>query len=126
MMKAYELKIKYQNGEVDDYYTRLTGKGWETDAETPEEALEEMKKIDPETFEQMAGTVDEYWAEEIYEIILRGYSPENRQIDVILKDENVWIRDTKNGTSELWNDERYTEDDTRLIKFSLLNEGYRF
>lgn len=64
-MKTFELRIKYNSGEIDDYYTRLTGKGWETDAETAEEALQEMKENDPETFESMSENVESFWAEEI-------------------------------------------------------------
>ena len=64
-MKTYELKIKYPSGEVDDYYTRLTGKGWETEAETPEEVLTEMRETDPETFRDLDDNQREYWVERI-------------------------------------------------------------
>lgn len=49
-MKNYELIINYRNGEVDKYYSRLTGDYWKTDAETAEEALEEMQATDTDTF----------------------------------------------------------------------------
>ena len=70
MKKQYELMIKYKSGEVDEMYTRLTGKGWETEAATPEEALQEMKENDPETFEQIeanSDAIERYWVEEITE-----------------------------------------------------------
>ena len=69
-MKKYELKVAYKSGEVDEMYTRLTGKGWETEATTPEEALREMKENDPETFEQLEkykDQIERYWVEEITE-----------------------------------------------------------
>ena len=70
MKKQYELMIKYKSGEVDEMYTRLTGKGWETEAATPEEALKEMRANDPETFEQIeanSDAIERYWVEEITE-----------------------------------------------------------
>lgn len=69
-MKMWELKIEYANGEVDDMYQRLTGHGWETTATDPEAVLDEMRSVDPDTFDQLEacqeeGTVVRYWAEEI-------------------------------------------------------------
>lgn len=52
-MKKYELVIKYKNGEVDKYYSRLTGDYWKTEEETAEDALVEMRLVDPETFESI-------------------------------------------------------------------------
>lgn len=52
-MKKYELVIKYKNGEVDKYYSRLTGDYWQTEEETVEDALVEMRLVDPETFESI-------------------------------------------------------------------------
>jgi len=66
-MKQFELKIEYRNGEVDDYYTRLTGKGWESFATNADAALEEMKENDQDTFADLDqnDNVVTYWAEEI-------------------------------------------------------------
>lgn len=51
--KSYELYITYKNGETDAYYTRLTGRYWETAAQTEEEALEEMRQVDRDTFDDL-------------------------------------------------------------------------
>lgn len=65
-MKQFELVIKYSNGEIDRYYTRLNGgKGWETNLTDCEAVLEEMREIDPETFQDLDENGREYWAEEI-------------------------------------------------------------
>lgn len=53
MKKNYELRIYYANGEVDDYYSRLTGHYWETKCETPEEVLKEMEDYDSETMQDL-------------------------------------------------------------------------
>lgn len=68
-MKNYELRIEYKNGEIRDYYSEQTGNGfaWESNAETPEAALEEMKEIDRDLFCGLAEdkNVSEYWVEEV-------------------------------------------------------------
>lgn len=66
-MKNYELVICYKNGESDRYYSRLTGKYWETDCNSKEEVLEEMKDIDPDTFTAIdeCENVHSYGAEEV-------------------------------------------------------------
>ena len=67
-MKNYELIINYRNGEVDKYYSRLTGDYWKTDAETAEEALEEMQMNDAETFREIEENmiaIDSYYVTEV-------------------------------------------------------------
>ena len=67
-MKNYELIINYRNGEVDKYYSRLTGDYWKTDAETAEEALEEMQMNDAETFreiEENMTAIESYYVTEV-------------------------------------------------------------
>ena len=68
MVRWWDLKIRYINGEVDDYYTRLTGvRGWPSTEETPEQVLEEMERVDPETFSSLRVNrmIDSWWIEEV-------------------------------------------------------------
>lgn len=66
-MKNYELVIYYKNGESENYYSRLTGKYWESDCNSKEEVLKEMKDIDPYTFEAIdeCENVHSYGVEEV-------------------------------------------------------------
>ena len=58
----YELEIHYLNGEVDSHYFRLTYRFWETDAPTCAEAEEEMRSVDPQTFEALESCENvDYW-----------------------------------------------------------------
>lgn len=78
-MNKYELHIHYKNGETDDYYSRLTGKYWESDAVTAKEALEEMMDIDPETF----AAIDECENVKWYIVagpIIENVNPETKEI----------------------------------------------
>lgn len=59
--KKYELVIYYKNGETDYYYSRLTGKYWESDAESNYDALDEMKSLDPSTFDAIAECENVAW-----------------------------------------------------------------
>lgn len=65
---TFELFILYRNGEVDSYYNRLTGHGWDTTNKSEAEAIAEMRREDPDTFDQIdelyhKGIVTDYWAE---------------------------------------------------------------
>lgn len=66
---TFELFILYRNGAINSYYNSLTGHGWDTANMSEAEALCEMRREDPDTFDQIdelyhKGIVIEYWVEE--------------------------------------------------------------
>lgn len=68
-VRWWDLKIRYKNGEVDDYYTRLTGgHGWPSSEESAADVLAEMKREDSETFASLRKNsivIDSWWIEEV-------------------------------------------------------------
>ena len=57
--------------------------------------------------------------------LFEGYTKTNKHVEILLEDDQIKVLYTATGRKIRWNDERYTEEDCDLIRFSLLNEGYR-
>lgn len=58
-------------------------------------------------------------------LVFAGYNPDGQAVRVTLEGYHVYIEIVSTGEKERWNDEYYDEDQTDLIRFSMLNEGYK-
>lgn len=51
---------------------------------------------------------------------------ENDRVTVSLEDNHVVCFNHSTGETTGWNEQEYTEEDRALIRFSMLNDGFRF
>lgn len=75
-MKTYELRLKSTNGDIDEYYSRLAGTYWESNAETIDDVIAEMRGNDPETWEALDGE----WADRLLGYSVAEVDPETGDV----------------------------------------------